>query len=236
MRATGLIAINFVREQRWPILVLMLWVVLLAILGLVLDLDKARNDVLFVFKQLGVYGVAFAVFFGASAIHNERKTRRILAVLSKGVSRPQYISGLLIGIAIAVTIFSVSMGVTGSWVLTTQSTQSIQIWGLILCLMLACVLSASVAVLFSTLLNPLFATLATAIVLGVPAVVSLHFGSPWGKAIPAYSLLDQLLQFSLATRKAMPWALMALAVFEAIILWLAASWIFSQRDVAVSVE
>ena len=38
MRAVGLIAINFVREQRWPILVLMIWVVLLAILGLVLDL------------------------------------------------------------------------------------------------------------------------------------------------------------------------------------------------------
>jgi ABC-type transport system involved in multi-copper enzyme maturation permease subunit len=233
MRAIGLIAINFVREQRWPILVLMISVVLFSILGLV---EQSRDDVLFVFKQLGVYGVAFAVFFGASAIHNERKTRRILAVLSKGVSRPQYISGLLFGIAIAVAIFSVSMGVTGSWVLTSPSTQSIQIWGLILCLMLACVLSASVAVLFSTLLNPLFATMATAIVVGVPAVLSLHFGSPWGKAIPAYSLLDQLLQFSFATRKAMPWPLMALAVFEAIILWLAASWIFSQRDVAVSVE
>jgi ABC-type transport system involved in multi-copper enzyme maturation permease subunit len=233
MRAIGLIAINFVREQRWPILVLMISVVLFSILGLV---EQSRDDVLFVFKQLGVYGVAFAVFFGASAIHNERKTRRILAVLSKGVSRPQYISGLLFGIAIAVTIFSVSMGVTGSWVLTSPSTQSIQIWGLILCLMVACVLSGSVAVLFSTLLNPLFATMATAIVVGVPAVLSLHFGSPWGKAIPAYSLLDQLLQFSFATRKAMPWLLMALAVFEAIILWLAASWIFSQRDVAVSVE
>jgi ABC-type transport system involved in multi-copper enzyme maturation permease subunit len=233
MRAIGLIAINFVREQRWPILVLMISVVLFSILGLV---EQSRDDVLFVFKQLGVYGVAFAVFFGASAIHNERKTRRILAVLSKGVSRPQYISGLLFGIAIAVAIFSVSMGVTGSWVLTSPSTQSIQIWGLILCLMVACVLSGSVAVLFSTLLNPLFATMATAIVVGVPAVLSLHFGSPWGKAIPAYSLLDQLLQFSFATRKAMPWSLMALAVFEAIILWLAASWIFSQRDVAVSVE
>jgi ABC-type transport system involved in multi-copper enzyme maturation permease subunit len=233
MRAIGLIAINFVREQRWPILVLMISVVLFSILGLV---EQSRDDVLFVFKQLGVYGVAFAVFFGASAIHNERKTRRILAVLSKGVSRPQYISGLLFGIAIAVAIFSVSMGVTGSWVLTSPSTQSIQIWGLILCLMLACVLSASVAVLFSTLLNPLFATMATAIVVGVPAVLSLHFGSPWGKAIPAYSLLDQLLQFSFATRKAMPWPLMALAVFEAIMLWLAASWIFSRRDVAVSVE
>ena len=54
MRAVGLIAINFVREQRWPILVLMIWVVLLAILGLVLDLERSRNDVLFIFKQLAL--------------------------------------------------------------------------------------------------------------------------------------------------------------------------------------
>ncbi len=235
MRAVGLIAINFVREQRWPILVLMIWVVLLAILGLVLDLEKSRNDVLFIFKQLGVYGVAFAIFFGASAIHNERKTRRILAVLSKGVSRSQYISGLLIGIMIAVAIFSISMGVTGTWVLAGPGKPA-HIWDLIACLMLACVLSASVAVLFSTILNPLFATLATAIALGVPAVATLQFGSHWGRAIPAYSLLDQLLQFSLERRSTTPLGLIVLAFIEAIVLWLAASWIFSRRDVAVSVD
>lgn len=236
MRQVGLIAVNFVREQRWPILVLMLWVVLLAMLGLVLDLRQAREDVLFIFKQLGVYGVAFAVFFGASAIHNERKTRRILAVISKGVSRPQYISGLLIGIGMSVTIFAVSMGVTGSWVLEAGGAAATQIWSLIACLMLACVLSAAVAVLFSTFLNPLFATLATAIVLGVPAVAALHFGSRWARAIPAYSLLDQLLQFSFRGNVTLPWPLMALALFEAFALWLAASWIFSRRDVAVAVD
>ncbi len=236
MRQVALIAINFVREQRWPILVLMLWVVLLAILGLVWDPHRAREDFLFIFKQLGVYGVAFAVFFGASAIHNERKTRRILAVLSKGVSRTQYISGLLIGIAVAVAIFSISMGVTGSWVLGEAGARAGQIWSLIVCLMLACVLSAAVAVLFSTLLNPLFATLATAITLGVPAVAALHFGSRWARAIPAYSLLDQLLQFSFTKSSATPRSLMALAVLESIALWLCASWIFSQRDVAVAVD
>src|SRR5262249_58261406 len=96
MRQIALIAINFVREQRWPILVLMLWVVLLAMLGLVLDLQRSREDVLFIFKQLGVYGVAFAVFFGASAIHNERKTRSIMAVIFKGGSRGPLILWLLL--------------------------------------------------------------------------------------------------------------------------------------------
>ena len=236
MRQIGLIAINFVREQRWPILVLMLWVVLLAILGLLLDLHQSREDVLFIFKQLGVYGVAFAVFFGASAIHNERKTRRILAVISKGVSRAQYISGLLIGIGMAVGIFAVSMGVTGTWVLGAGGARASQIWILIACLMLTCVLSSAVAVLFSTFLNPLFATLATAIILGVPAVAALHFGSHWARAIPAYSLLDLLLQFSFRGNMSVPWNLMGLALFEAVLLWLSASWIFSRRDVAVAVD
>jgi ABC-type transport system involved in multi-copper enzyme maturation permease subunit len=236
MRQIGLIAINFVREQRWPILVLMLWVVLLAILGLLLDLRQSREDVLFIFKQLGVYGVAFAVFFGASAIHNERKTRRILAVISKGVSRAQYISGLLIGIGMAVGIFAVSMGVTGTWVLRAGGAHASQIWTLIACLMLTCVLSSAVAVLFSTFLNPLFATLATAITLGVPAVAALHFESRWARAIPAYSLLDLLLQFSFRRNMSVPWNLMGLALFEAVLLWLSASWVFSRRDVAVAVD
>lgn len=236
MRQIGLIAINFVREQRWPILVLMLWVVLLAMLGLILDLRASREDVLFIFKQLGVYGVAFSIFFGASAIHNERKTRRILAVISKGVSRAQYISGLLAGIGLAVAIFSISMGVTGSWVLEAGGARASQIWSLIACLMLTCILSAAVAVLFSTFLNPLFATLATAITLGVPAVAALHFGSRWARAIPAYSLLDQLLQFSFERRNILPWEVMILAFLETVVLWIIASWIFSRRDVAVAVD
>jgi ABC-type transport system involved in multi-copper enzyme maturation permease subunit len=236
MRQIGLIAINFVREQRWPILVLMLWVVLLATLGLLLDLRQSREDVLFIFKQLGVYGVAFAVFFGASAIHNERKTRRILAVISKGVSRPQYISGLLIGIGMAVAIFAVSMGVTGAWVLGAGGARASEVWSLIACLMLASILSAAVAVLFSTLFNPLFATLGTAITLGVPAVAAIHFGSRWARAIPAYSLLNQLLQFSFRGETSVPWSLAGLAIFETVALWLVASWIFSRRDVAVAVD
>jgi ABC-type transport system involved in multi-copper enzyme maturation permease subunit len=236
MRQVALIAINFVREQRWPILVLMLSVVLLVILGLMRNLGPSHEDVLLIFKQLGVYGVAFAVFFGASAIHNERKTRRILAVISKGVSRTQYISGLLIGIGMAVALFALSMGVTGTWVLGAAGARAGQIWSVIACLVLACVLSAAVAVLFSTLMNPLFATLATAIVLGVPAVAALHFGSRWARAIPAYSLLDQLLQFSFGAHVVLPGNLMILAFFEALALWLCASWIFSQRDVAVAVD
>ena len=71
MRPVLLIAVNFVREQRWPILVLLLWVLLLAFQGLVTELPREREDLLFIFKQVAVYVVVFSVFFGGSAIYNE---------------------------------------------------------------------------------------------------------------------------------------------------------------------
>jgi ABC-type transport system involved in multi-copper enzyme maturation permease subunit len=236
MKQVGLLAINFLREQRWPILVLMLWVVLLAVLGLVVDLRANREEILFIFKQLAVYVVAFSVFFGASAIHNERKTRRILAVLSKSVGRGQYISGLLGGIVLATAIYTSAMGVTGTWVLGASGFPARQIWLLIFSLMLSCILSATVAVLFSTLLNPLFATMGTAIVLGVPAVAALHSGSRWSIVVPTYALLDPLMKAGFGITTRVSWMVAVLAVAEALLFWVFASWIFSRRDIAVAVD
>jgi hypothetical protein len=164
-----LIAVTFVREQRWPIFVLLMWVVLLAAVGLAVDLRRPsdREDVLMIFKQLSIYGVAFAVFFGGSAIHNDRRSRRILAVLSKAVGRRQYLLGLLTGIALAVGLFGFSMGFTGSWVLGQAGFPVAWLWYLILCCMAACLLSACLAVMFSTFLPPLFATLATGLLIRI---------------------------------------------------------------------
>jgi hypothetical protein len=91
MRGVLLIASNFAREQRWPILLLILGVLALALMGLTVDLHKQQDDALFLFKELSIYGIAFSVFFGGSAINTERRSRRILAVLAKAISRRQYV-------------------------------------------------------------------------------------------------------------------------------------------------
>ena len=72
MKAVLLIAVNYVREQRWPIFVLLLWILLLAFLGLIGDPSHQREDILFIFKQVAIYVVVFSIFFGGSAIYNER--------------------------------------------------------------------------------------------------------------------------------------------------------------------
>jgi ABC-type transport system involved in multi-copper enzyme maturation permease subunit len=235
VRHVLLIAINFVREQKWPILVLMLWIVVLSVLGLFVESRVAREDVLFIFKQGAVYGVVFAVFFGGSAIYNERKTRRILAVLSKSVGRGEYVSGLLAGIALATGIYWFSMGVTATWVLGGAGLPVPQLWALILCLAVASMLSATVAVLFSTVLNPLFATMATFIALVVPGVLALRFGSSWN-FVPAFSLINVLMSASFDAPLSIPWSSIFVAAGEAVAFWIAAWWIFSRRDIAVAVD
>src|SRR5713226_1548165 len=166
-----MIALNFVREQRWPILVLQLSLLGLAALGLLSDVQRDREDMVLMFKQQGMYGVAFSVFFGGSAIYNERRSRRILAVLGKAITRRDYLSGLLLGVMLAAGLFCFVLGFTGTWILGSIGFPVAQIWYLMLCVLAACMLASSVALFYSTHLNPWMSALLTGLTLGVPGVV-----------------------------------------------------------------
>jgi len=235
VRAILLIAVNFVREQRWPIFVLLLWVLLLAFLGLIADIQRQREDLLFIFKQVAVYVVVFSVFFGGSAIHNERKSRRILAVLSKAVGRQQYLSGLVLGVTIACTIYCFALGITGSWTLGEAGFSVRQVWFLMLYLIVASMLAGTIALMFSTFLNPFFAAGATAMVLGLPAVAA-HVGARWEYVIPVYSLSAAVLKSSFKPAGDALWFPLGLAVMETTVFWVLAARIFSRMDIAVAVE
>ena len=234
MRAILLIAINFVREQRWPIFVLLLWVVLLAFLGLLPNIQRQREDLLFIFKQVAVYVIVFSVFFGGSAIHNERKSRRILAVLSKAVGRQQYLSGLVLGVTIACSIYCFTLGITGSWTLGEAGFSVRQVWFLMLYLVAASMLAGTVAMMFSTFLNPFFAAGASAVFLGLP-VVAVHLGAS-ASLSPLYSLGKAVLDSSFQPSGGLLWFPLGLAVVETIVFWVLAARIFSRVDIAVAVE
>ncbi|HZQ67585.1 MAG TPA: hypothetical protein VFA68_03610 [Terriglobales bacterium] len=236
MKGVLLIAINFVREQRWPILVLLMWVLLLAFLGLVSNLPREREDLLFIFKQVAVYVVAFSVFFGGSAIYNERKTRRILAVLSKSIGRQQYLSGLVLGVTIASAIYCFALGLTGSWTLGFAGFPMSQVWYLMLSLVAACMLAGTIALMFSTFLNPFFAAGATAAVLGIPAVMAHTTASTWAYAVPVYTLTMQVMKASFQSPGRANWLAIGLAVAETVCFWILSARIFSYVDIAVAVE
>jgi len=231
-----LIAVNFAREQRWPILTLLLWVLLLAFLGLVTDIHRQREDLLFVFKQDAVYVLAFSVFFGGSAIYNERRSRRILGVLSKAVGRQQYLSGLVLGVTMACAVYCFALGLTGSWTLGGAEFPISRVWFLMLCLVAACMLAGTVALMFSTFLNPFFAAGATAMVLGLPALAGQVFGAQWGYVIPVWELGATVLNSSFSSPGRASWAPVLLAAGETLAFWLLSARIFAHVDIAVAVE
>ena len=235
MKQVFLIAVNFVREQRWPIFVLMLWVLLLAFLGLFTDI-RQKDDLLFIFKLVAVYVVVFSIFFGGAAIYSERKSRRILAVISKGVGRAQYLTGLVLGVTMACTIYCFSLGLTASWALGQGGFSVAQIWFLMACLVAACILSGTVALMFSTFLNPFFAAGATAVVLGFPAVAGHVFSGQWDYLVPVSMLVQMVMNSSFHSPENMHWFPLAWALVEAVFFWVVAARIFARVDIAVAVE
>src|SRR4051812_30672040 len=115
MRPVLLIALNFLRESRWAILLLLLWAGISGAAA-AYSIKESQDDALFFLKQQAVYGVVFTAFLASSAIYNQRRSRRILAVLSKGLSRTEYLAGLEVGFLASAAVYSTAVAGVGAWV------------------------------------------------------------------------------------------------------------------------
>ncbi len=236
MRPVLLIAQNFAREQRWPLFFLLLWVLGWALFGVFADPHSGPEDALMIFRQLAVYSVTFGVFFGSPAIQADQRSRRILAVLSKGISRSQYIFGLLAGIALVLGVFCLCMGFTASWLLGRFGFSEGAMWFGMLALWTACMLTASLTLLLSTFMPPLLAAIGAGTLAGIPALLALRGDAVSIYMIPVHGLLEPLIKADFsqswqATAGMVCWGWTETAVF-----WLIAAWIFSRRDLSLAVE
>jgi len=235
VRPVLLIAGNFAREQRWPLFFLLLWVLGWALFGLV-DPERGPEDALMIFRQLAVYSVTFGVFFGSSAIQADQRSRRVLAVLSKGISRSQYILGLLTGMASVLGIFCLCMGFTATWLLGRFGFHLGSLWFGMLALWTACLLTASLTLSLSTFMPPLFAAIATGTLAGIPALLAFRGDVVSKFVIPVYGLVEPLIGADFAPSWHFHPLLVLVGWIETAMFWMIASWIFSRRDLAVAAE
>jgi hypothetical protein len=97
-------------------------------------------------------------------------------------------------------------------------------------------LAGTIALMFSTFLNPFFAAGATAIVLGVPALASHTVSLEWGYSVPVYMLTATVMQSSFKSPGDAYWFPVILAMLETLVFWFIGAWIFARVDVAVAVE
>ena len=167
MRAIFLTGINFVRTQ-WIALAVMC--VYVFGIGGIYRVHTQRDEILFFLRWHAGYAIFFATMIAIPALQTERKTRRILAVLSKGIHRWQYLSGLLCGCTMISALFCLLIGGTAAWLGQQGRIPTDGLAAIMTLLFCCCVLSVSVGLFFATFFHPLLATAATSAVLALPLI------------------------------------------------------------------
>ena len=234
MHAIFLIGINFVRTQRVAVAVMAAYVI--GIAG-IYRFHTQREDVLFFLRWHAGYAIFLAIMLAIPALQAERKSRRVLAVLSKGIYRWQYLGGILCGCSMISAIFCLLIGVTAAWLAQQGNVEVAGLAGAMTVLFFCCVLSAAIGIFFSVFLHPLFALGVSSIVLSLPLLLNQSgLPAPWSLFPPAafFHIAEMNSGFQ-HLGNAMP-ALSLIAILQTLIFWLAASAIFERRDVTISPE
>lgn len=234
MRPIFLIGINFVHTQ-WIALAVMSTYVL-GIAG-VYRVHTQRDEVLFFLRWHAGYAIFFAAMIAIPALQTERKTRRILAVLSKGIHRWQYLAGILCGCAMISALFCLLIGCTAAWLGQQGGIRTDGLTAIALLLFCCCVAASSTAVFFATFLHPLLATAATSTVLALPlAFIQAGRHAPWA-LFPVAALFRTLwMTFHFQPLGSVVQLIMLGAIVHTIVFWLAAALVFARRDVTISPE
>jgi hypothetical protein len=234
MRPVFLIAANLLREARWYVTVMVAWVVGLAVI-LQLDNRPKPEDILFIVRQEAAYGIALALMMGSAAIHSDRKTRRILSILSKAVERREYLAGLLLGAAYQALLFELAVGICGSWMAHRLGLPIAPLWTFLLPPLCAAVLGAAAGLMCASFLHPLFATAVSGLLVAGQYWLERDL-APGSKLLPMQAIIQSFFTFQFQPDWPVALAPCAVAMLEALVLWFVAGLIFERRDIAVAVD
>jgi hypothetical protein len=234
MQAIFLIGINFVRTQWIALAVMSVYVIGI---GGVYRVHTQREEILFFLRWHAGYAIFFTTMIAIPALQTERKTRRILAVLSKGIHRWQYLGGILCGCAMISAIFCLLIGGTAAWLGQQGGIATSGLGSVTLALFCCCIAAASTGLFFATFLHPLLATAATSAVLALPLAFARTSWPAPTVLFPVATLFRSLwTTFQFQPTMIGTGSIIAGAIAQTLILWIAADAIFARRDVTISPE
>lgn len=229
MRTILLLGGGFVRQNRWLMLAFAAWPFLMSGFEWSPHHAASVDDVNAIMQQEIFYGLAIADFLASAAIYNEKRSRRIAGVLSKGVSRAQYLLGLLAGSTVFGVVYFLAVVASRLWLLGTSAAELRQAAVLAVSGAVATVWIAALALLFSVILHPLLAAPIT----GVIAFLPMALLPRASESLPLTVILPTL--SSVAALK-LAWFSILIALIESAAFVMIASALFRRSDVAVNLE
>jgi hypothetical protein len=153
--------------NRWLWLLLVLWPWGMAAMLLAGGLHPAPEDVEAALEQQSIYGLALVAFTGGALLGNEQRSRRIVMVLSRAVSRREYLGALWLTAFLPLVLYVLDLSLTGP-MLAASPFMLCQTLGALLLLSL---MTASLSVLASLTLPGVVAGLVSLVVLSVPLLL-----------------------------------------------------------------
>jgi hypothetical protein len=196
-----------------------------------------REEVLFFLRWHAGYAAFLTTMMAIPALQMERKTRRVLAVLSKGIHRWQYLGGILFGCAVIAAIFCLLIGACVAWLGQQSGIATGGLAVMILALFTCSVAAASAGLFFATFLHPFLATAATSALLALPMVLEQAGWTAPAALFPVVAFFRTLWKdYRLQAAVNGGWAIVIAATGQTLIFWLAAALVFARRDVTISPE
>jgi ABC-type transport system involved in multi-copper enzyme maturation permease subunit len=232
MRQVILIGTNFVRTQWLTLLIMSLYLIGIAT---VFAHNQEMQEARFFLKMHSFYLVAIAMLVAAPAVHAERRSRRILAVLSKGIHRWQYLGGILCGSAIISAIFCLLVTAIGLILCVRGGYPTTGLIGLMAALFACCLMASAIGLFYSTFLHPFLATTAATLTLALPYVTERAGWHVPSALFPASWMAESVINFQFGTKTNVGW-ICASALMFAILFWLGGAAMFARRDVTTSPE
>jgi len=233
MKPIFLIAANFVRSQ-WIVLTIML-VYVVAMLGFI-GLHEQRAEVLFFIRQLSFYAIFLGTMLTIPAIQNDRKSRRILAVLSKGIHRWQYLAGLLLGAVLIVGMCCLAVGLATWWLARQAAFPTSGLGAYMLVLFLGCAACAAVSLFSSVFLHPFVALPVAIIILFLPLALELRGVYRSAVLFPVSAVTHVASDYTFQPPGTGLWRIGGAAAVQTIVFLLMASVVFARRDITVTSE
>jgi len=233
MRVILLLGVNFLRTQ-WIVVVVMLAYV--AGINGFLAWNVQPGEVLVFLRIQGLYAISFVLLTAVPAIHNERKSRRILVVLSKGIERWQYLGGILCGCAMIAAIFCLVVGLAAALGGSRTNSPVTGLAPFLVMLFAASVCVASIGIFCSTFLHPMFATGLASVLVAVPSLGMIRGWDLPPVLFPVGEAVRRISDFKFREADAGVWIVVAAALVQALVFWKAGTMTFARRDVTTASE
>jgi hypothetical protein len=227
MSKVWLITRRLLLQNRWIYLFLMLWPIGMAAILLGPAAKPEADDVLSILHQECLYGLALVAFTGSALLGNEQRSRRIVTVLSRAVSRRAYFFALVCAAWLPLALYVVSFVVSGMALFAAIDRPWALLFALALAQLVLGMWTATAALFFATWLPMMLASVASLGLLGLLGVA----GFEWPGFAPA-ELLFALTQGDLEAAARMlehPGGFI-LIILGAALLFAAGIAVFERRD------